>query len=111
MADNLFTRALKDAERGGVTINKCTIVHREDGYTFGVDVLTIFHAAEQAGLSDLCRPLAGERCKFNFPPAGFPMGSSRWQQWFTTSLDSCDAILVALTAGSLGDKWLKCDSS
>ena len=83
-----------------------TILLKDDSYVFVVDVLTIYHSPDQAALQAFCRQIADDRYRFNIGVAGFAMGSAHWQQWFTSSLASCDAILVVLSADSLGEKWL-----
>ena len=81
-------------------------VLRSDGaYLLTLEVLVIYNTAERQRIQAFCEHLSDNRLRFNLGTAGFPNSSTRWQADFKNNLESCDAILILLTASALGEKW------
>jgi hypothetical protein len=80
--------------------------HDDEGYYIRGAVSALHHYADEARAGLLLAALAHPRYGFHRIPPGYPEGSPRWQHHFLEALEQCDAVVVVLTAGSLGKEWL-----
>jgi len=105
-ASKLRGRSKAALARAPVGTEQTVILHDEKGYTLLMEILVLCHHDERSRAEAFCEHLAADRYKFNFGLPGFPLGHPRWQKHFLDALERSDAILVVLTAMSLGQRWM-----